>query len=138
MINKFFIASMFSLISISSFANSNWKVVGKTNEQIIGLDLNSISNVADFSYKNYKKVWVKNLIINDLTKDGMTIGDYTMILQWVSCGEKTIGYKSSTAYKKDGTVINNLSNSVSYVKMADVIPGTIGELVVDATCNSTE
>lgn len=120
--------------SIAAFAESDWKVVGTTKENIYGIDLNSISMVNEYPYQKNKKAWIKNVIVNDLTKDGMTVGDYNMVLEWANCDNRTLGYKSNTAYKKDGTVISNLSNSKSYVQMNDVIPGTIGESIFETIC----
>ena len=91
--------------------------------------------MTEYPYQSNKKAWIKSVIVNDLTKDSMTVGDYNMVLQWANCNARTLGYKSNTAYRKNGTVINNLSNSVSYVRMSDVIPGSIGEAILDSICS---
>lgn len=135
MINKVLMAGTLLSISLMSFAESNWKIVGTTKENVYGIDLNSIANVSEYPYQKNKKAWIKNVIVNDLTKDGMSVGDYNMILEWVNCNDRTLGYKSNTAYKKDGTLIPGLSSSRSYVKMDDVIPGTIGESIFEMICN---
>ena len=132
---KGFILGCFLCIPIISFAESNWKVVGSSKENVYGIDINSISNGTEYPYQSNKKAWIKSVIVNDLTKDSMTVGDYNMVLQWANCNARTLGYKSNTAYRKNGTVINNLSNSVSYVRMSDVIPGSIGEAILDSICS---
>lgn len=135
MFRSLFLVGAFSIVSSVGFAASDWKVVATSNEHVYGVDLNSIAKVSEYPYQKYHKAWVKSVIVNDLTKDGMTVGDYNMILEWVDCSSRTLGNKSQISYKQNGTVIPNAGRSMGYVKMEDVIPGTIGESILDAICN---
>lgn len=122
-------------ISNLSFA-ADWKYITYSDENLYGIDINSISQVTEYPYQKYKKAWIKSAIQNDLTKDGMTVGDYTMMLYWADCNAKTIGLKAATPYKNDGKVIPNKSFSTSYVSMKDIIPDTIGEGILDSICGN--
>lgn len=123
------------LSSNLSFA-ADWKYINYSDEHVYGIDINSISQVNEYSYQKYKKAWIKNVIKNDLSKDGMTVGDYSMMLYWADCNTRTLGLKTSTSYKSNGKVIPNYSFSNSYVSMQDVIPETIGEGIIDAICGN--
>lgn len=124
------------LISLAgtSQAETNWTAIGNTNEHVYALDVNSISQVTQYPYTKYKKAWLKRIIFNDLSKDGMTVNDYTMILYWADCGAQTLGIKSNTNYKSNGKVFDTSYNP-SYVTMNDVVPESIGAGILEAICN---
>lgn len=123
-------------LPMNIFAAPEWVIASKSNEYVTYLDINSISQVKEYSYTQFKKAWFKQVIYNDLSKDGMSVGDYTMTLDWLDCAGNSSGTKQSVSYKKNGEVIPNSSRSTSYVNMTEVIPGTVGESMLEAVCNS--
>ena len=131
---------LFLLVGITSlsFAASDWQFITNSDEKVYGVDINSVGQVSEFPYQKYKKAWIKSVIQSDLTKDGMTIGDYSMMLYWADCNAKTIGLKTITHYKNNGKVVSDKGFSNAYVQMKDVIPETIGEGILDGICGSTK
>lgn len=125
---------LLACISGLSYAEANWVHIGSSNEHIFAIDHNSISQVSQYPYTNYKKAWVKSVIYNDVTKDGMTVKDYSMVLYWANCQGQAIGTKSITDYKSNGSVYGR-SYTPSYVDMKDVVPDSIGSSILDAICN---
>ena len=131
---KQLILGLLVCLPIGAFAVPQWIIASKSNESITYLDLNYISQVTDYSYSHYKKAWFKHVIYNDISKDGKTVGDYTMSLDWINCSGNSSGTKQIISYKKNGQIIPNSSRSRSYVNMEEVIPGTVGESMLDAVC----
>ena len=123
------------LLPMNIFAAPEWIVASKSDQAITYLDMNSISQVKEYSYSHYKKAWFKQVIYNDLEKDGMSVGDYTISLDWIDCSGNSSGTKQRISYKKNGQIIPNSSRSTSYVNMTEVIPGTVGESMLEAVCN---
>ena len=128
--------ALISLFSFGTYAEAEWKMVDAANGFVISIDTNSISNVSEHPYQTNKKVWTRSLVYNDLVQDGLAVGDYLMILYWVNCNNKTLGLKSASTYNKlkNGTWNNN-SQSNSYVSMEDIIPGSVGEGIVNGVCS---
>lgn len=128
--------ALISLFSFGTYAEAEWKMVYAANGFVISIDTNSISNVSEHPYQTNKKVWTRYLVYNDLVQDGLAVGDYLMILYWVNCNNKTLGLKSASSYNKlkNGTWKNN-SQSNSYVSMEDIIPGSVGESIVNGVCS---
>ncbi|WP_180049118.1 surface-adhesin E family protein [Acinetobacter sp. YH12144] len=119
------------------FANDQWQRIGYDSDRefFYEYNINSISQVAEYPYTSNKKVWVRKTVVNDISQDGLSVGDYTMQLMWINCSANTLGLKSIVGYKKTGKVIPNYSNTNSYVQMQDAIPGTMGEAYVDSVCS---
>ena len=126
---------MLALIGMDAYAAPEWVLASKSNENITYVDINSISQVREYAYTHYKKAWFKQVIYNDISKDGMTVGDYTMSLDWFDCSGDSSGTKQIVSYKKNGQIVPNSSRSRSYVNMTDVIPGTVGESMLQAVCD---
>ena len=79
-----------------------------------------------------KRVWVKKIIYNDITKDGFSVGDYRIDLWHIDCNALTSGMRSYAEYKKNGSLVD--SHQFSYVEMKDVIPSSIGEAILEKAC----
>lgn len=126
---------VFALLMIGFFsvkANAEWESVGTTNEHIYLIDPDKIRTASEYAGKSYLKVWVKNIIYNDITKDGLSVGDYKINLWHIDCNALTSGLKSYADYKKNGSLVD--SQQVSYVKMEDVIPNSAGEAILEKAC----
>lgn len=133
--NRFIIFVLFYVIS--SLSHAQWKNIGfdADNEFYYEYNVDTIAKVEYPNNANYK-VWIKRTVTNDISQDGLGVGDYTMALQWINCSANTLGLKSVTAYKKTGQVIPNWGWSNSYVKMNDAIPETMGSAFVDVVCSN--
>lgn len=125
---------VFALLMIGFFsakANAEWESVGSTNENIYLIDPDKIRTASEYG-KSYLKVWVKQVIYNDITKDGFSVGDYEIDLWHIDCNALTSGLKSYAEYKKNGNLVN--SRQLTYVEMRDVIPNSVGEGVLEKAC----
>lgn len=125
---------IFVLLMVSIYSakvNAEWQNIGSTDEHIYFLDPDKIRKASGYG-DSYLKVWVKQVIFNDITKDGLSVNDYSIVLWQVDCNGLTIGMKSYAEYKKDGRLVN--SNQKSYVSMSDVIPNSIGEGILEKAC----
>jgi hypothetical protein len=126
-----FMSILFIFFSSVAYAE-RWFDLGSTDEVKMALDLETIS------FQNgYVKAWEKNTIYNDITKDGLTVGDYTKILWKVDCTGKRLGVIRSLSYKKTH-VVNGDTGSYAYPVMRDVIPETHGETLLTDACYAWE
>lgn len=119
------------LTSTQAMAES-WVFVGETDESKYYIDSDRIQTINEYG-KNYQKIWVKELIYNDITKDGLTVGDYYLQLFQIDCKNQMFGMKVFASYKNNGHKIE--SEHLNRVSMRDAIPGSIGDSVVQYACN---
>lgn len=80
------------------------------------------------------EAWIKSVVVNDLTKDGLSLGDYSMELFQFDCNDRTSKQISYTDYnKKSGTVIRSYTYP-TYGQFKAVIPGSVGEARLENAC----
>lgn len=83
------------------------------------------------------EAWVKRIVFNDISKDGLGLNDYTMELNHYNCNDRSRKSISYTDYSfKTGKVLNTVTNPNYgvYSKFQAVIPETVGESELDAIC----
>lgn len=133
---KFVLIPLLNLLVFSTIGHAEWDEVGVDSDREFYYEYNieSLGQVKEYAYTSNKKVWIKSTVLNDISQDGLSLGDYKMQLLWINCENQTLGLKSVIAYKKSGKTIPNYSVNNSYVQMKDVIPGTMGEAFYDLTC----
>ncbi|EMI8966225.1 hypothetical protein LHU87_003812, partial [Acinetobacter baumannii] len=85
------------ILSTSSIA-AEWVELFNEGEFKILLDVGSVKDVPNNPY-NYKQAWLKNIVVNDTTKDGLTVNDFVMTLVYVDCESLKYGFKAAYAYK---------------------------------------
>ncbi len=117
-------------------AANDWIHIASGSEHKILLNVRSVQETQHLG-TTYVQAWVKATINNDLTQDGMALGDYVMTLYRVDCNAKTYGTVSETKYKKAGRVFGQ-TYAPHYVEMEHVIPDTIAEFIVDTACLANE
>ena len=126
-----------STIACGVFAASEWKFISLSSGFALTIDTNSITNVSEYNYRQNKQFWVKQLVVQDLEQDGLGVGDYRLVLQWINCSANTFGVKAITEYKKqkNGTFKNESASLADYqVKMLPIIPESVGQLFVRHVC----
>lgn len=80
------------------------------------------------------EAWIKQVVVNDLTKDGLSLGDYSMLQYRFNCNDGTYKLASYTQYNnKTGKVINSYTYP-SYDTFKSVVPETVGEALLKSTC----
>lgn len=129
---KFIFAMSIFLCSVTSQANDDWFYMGSTDESKYYINIQSITETKEFG-KTLVKAWIKDEIFNDLTKDGLSVGDNSLMLYNLDCQENKIGLKASTSYK-NRKMIPGKSFNRSYVEMKDVIPDSIGQSILAYGC----
>lgn len=126
-----------TLVTQSSYvlASEDWFEMGRTDESSYSINIPSLSETTLYGNKVVKS-WIKEVIVYDITKDGLSVNDHIMLMYYSNCKENTLGLKSQTMYRKSkvfGQPINK-----SYVQMQDVIPGSIGQKILTYSCNGME
>ena len=117
-------------------AKSDWLEMGRTDEFNYFINVPSVKNINVYG-KPIIQAWIKMEIYNDITKDGLSVGDYSLLLYHINCEDETIGLKSSTDYKSNGKTLGRSLNYTS-VEMKDVIPNSIGQGILSYGCAAIE
>lgn len=123
----------FFLLAHNVYA-ANWSLLGETAEYRHELDLESIKKAKNSGISSYNAVtqfWVKKTIVKDLTKDGLSIGDYVLNLYFIDCNEDTLGIKSIVKYKNSEVIDSYTENTV---KMYPIVPETVGSSYLKSVC----
>lgn len=126
-----------SAIACGVFAASEWKFITLNSGFAFSIDTNSITNVSEYNYRQNKQFWLKELVVNDLERDGLGVGDYRLVLNWINCSANTLGVKAVTEYKKqkDGTFKHESALLANYqVAMQPIIPESVGQSFVSHVC----
>lgn len=126
-----------SAIACGVFAASEWKFITLNSGFAFFIDTNSITNVSEYNYRQNKQFWLKELVVNDLERDGLGVGDYRLVLNWINCSANTLGVKAVTEYKKqkDGTFKHESALLANYqVAMQPIIPESVGQSFVSHVC----
>jgi hypothetical protein len=119
------------------YAADGWIYLGSTIDKEYGVYLN-YPNIKEQEYlgKTYVLAWTKWVIVTDLTRDGLSVGDYRMELDRYDCSEQKTGTVSVTNYK-NGKMLGKTYNA-TYINMEYSIPDSIGEQVLKAVCYANE
>ncbi|HLB41736.1 MAG: hypothetical protein A3F63_13480 [Pseudomonadales bacterium RIFCSPHIGHO2_12_FULL_40_16] len=124
------------ILGCSNVYAANWKYLGSTQEYKIELDTDSIKKVPS-GYASLgtsvTQFWIKRTVINDLTKDGLGIGDHSKMLFHVNCNADTLGFKTEVKYKGDRVID---SYTQPYITMEAIIPDSIGAGYALEVCNN--
>ncbi|HCA5022796.1 TPA: hypothetical protein MW161_000534 [Acinetobacter baumannii] len=130
---KILIVVMLTLLSSRMVNAAEWLQVFASDTDQYFIDLSSIkkNNNGDVN------AWFKRQIYNDTRKDGLTVGDYTLLLYQIDCNQSKYGIVSSQIYKNNKPLTNR-GYVVKFVDMSPAIPETIGEGVVQRGCKAWE
>ena len=103
---------MFLIILCSVFSSGvfavTWTPITATDKLLLSVDLSSVSKVEVEGYRQYRKLWVKQVIIKP--DSVFSIGDHSYNLYWVDCKNDAYIRKSLSIFGKDG----NLEKSIPY------------------------
>lgn len=113
----------------NNFKARGWIHVATSNEFQTYVNYNYVRWI----HSGIVDAWVKHIVINDITKDGLSLSDYSMVLGRYNCKEKTSRLISYTNYSKKGNIIASY-NYGSYQQDVAIIPNSIGEKVIDEVC----
>lgn len=126
----------FSLIFFVQFSHAaEWLHIFNTETEEYYVDIESVKNVNSYN-KDLVKAWFKLDIFKDIAKDGMGVGDKTMVLYQIDCKSKKMGLLQGIRYKKGkpfGATLN-----MPNPNMKDVIPDSNGEDMLNRACSIYE
>lgn len=131
---KYAIFSSSLLIPALSYAN-DWIHLTSSNESHLYLNAPSVKEKKQYN-QTLVQGWIKSVIFNDVTQDGLAVGDYYMTLYQVDCNEQKFGTITQTKYKKDK--VFGQSYQPYSVNMQYAIPETIGESILESLCLTNE
>ena len=128
---KFLIFLVFSVISPFVIA-SEWMYVFSSDTEKYYADLESFEKVNSYN-DDLIKGWFKLEIFNDIEKDGLGVGDKTLVMYNFDCKFKKLGIAQGTRYKNNkpfGTSLSDPNPNMKYV-----IPDSIGAEILRQACS---
>jgi hypothetical protein len=136
-LNKTLVTTFLVLISSQVFSASLWEHIDTIKGTEISVDKNSIRKFSDNLNSATHQVWIRYLVVEDVEKDKLKVGDYRMNLVLIHCENNTMGTKSATVYYnlKNG-IRDAKSASHPFVKMEDIVPNSIGGKISEIVCHS--
>lgn len=121
-----------SFAVMPAWAN-DWTLIGKNAEYELYLASSTIKTVQRNKISpKYQQAWFKFYIHNDMTKDGLRVGDYKLRYFQFDCAQQTLGLVSGVDYFQDGTIAK--SEQPPAVDMKPIIPDSVGQGLSDAIC----
>lgn len=107
-----------------------WISVSRSNEFEALINFNYVEPLSNGGVQ----AWVKNVVINDVTKDGLSLGDYSMYLAKYDCSNRTYKNISYTDYNsKTGAILDSYTFP-AYQGFKPVIPDSVGESQFNSVC----
>ncbi|AYO54674.1 MULTISPECIES: surface-adhesin E family protein [Acinetobacter] len=131
---QYAILSISLLIPSLSSAN-DWVNIASSNESHLYLNMSSVKEKKQYN-QTLVQGWIKSVIFNDLTQDGLSVGDYYMSLYQTDCNEQKFGLITQTRYKKEK--VFGESYQPYSVNMQYAIPETIGAGIIESLCIANE
>lgn len=127
---NFLIASIF--LTLSSTVSANWVPLAETENLNILINLKSVSRVQVDNYKNYKKIWTKQVVIK--SDPVLSVGDFSLNLYWVDCSNDAYIRRALKIYNKDGS----LDRTIDYpeYKVEYFSPDSIMNMIAKVGCNT--
>lgn len=100
---------------------------------------NEFAAYVNYNYVNQPssgitKAWVKQVVVKDLQKDGLNVGDFSMYYVEYNCTERTYRNISYTDYNKNTGAVIDSYTFPSYRDFKPVIPNSVGESQFNAIC----
>lgn len=128
------LATTLFVVATVSHANSDWEWVGKNAEYAVFISPSSIKTVQKNARSPiYQQAWFKMHIQNDISKDGLRVGDYKLRLYQFDCAQQTVGLVYSVDQnKKDNQTITQQAKTMD---MKPAVPESMGQAFMDIICS---
>jgi hypothetical protein len=128
---------LFLLLASSFSFATDWQFAAGNDKTFYNIDFDSITSAAN----KYRKAWVKANYVEDQRTDGYPTKSYRseLILYYFDCKEKTLNATQSVMYEKfnaAGDVIQSKSIKFDAKNLDDVVPGSVGETLLNITCGT--
>ena len=115
------------IVVVPVIAQAEWVEVTHTNERKFYLNGTYIKDNSDTV-----QYWVKSIIYNDLTKDGQSVGDFSMYNLSGKCNSRETALFAVTDYYNDGRAFR--SDSIPYASYSVAVPASVGESLLLMAC----
>lgn len=128
------VAVMFAGLCAAPVFASDWAWIGKNKEYAVFISPSSVKNVQKNARSPiYQQAWFKMHIQNDISKDGLRVGDYKLRLYQFDCAQQTVGLVYSVDQNKlDGTT---KTEQVKTIEMKPAVPESMGQAFMDVICS---
>ncbi|MGE8646248.1 surface-adhesin E family protein [Acinetobacter vivianii] len=113
-----------------TLSSKGWLSVSASKEFEAYINFNYVEVLSN----GLTQAWIKNVVINDISKDGLGLGDYTMYLYQFNCQNKTSKMLSYTDYDVKTGLSKKSYTYPSYGQMKPVIPDSVGETQLEVAC----
>lgn len=128
-----FSAIIVSMLIVNTTWANEWIFIAKNAEYELYIAPSTIKTVQRNKIRpKYQQAWFKFYIHNDLTKDGLSVGDYKLRYFQFDCAQQTLGLVSGIDYFQDGTIAKN--EKPQSIDMKPVVPDSVGQGLSDAIC----
>lgn len=119
------------IFAVPIVAQADWIKLSDGSEYTYLMDPDRI--VSTSQSLKYAEAWLKLVIHTDLTKDGLSIGDYKLAKYKFKCNSSELGLVAHYSYKKSGQLVD--SYKPSYAPYEPAIPDTHGEYLLEVVCS---
>ena len=117
------------LVTVPVVAQAEWIVLDKGEEFTIYVDPDR--TVATVKSLKHAEAWFKAVVHNDLTKDGMGIGDFRLMKYKFKCDTNELSLDASYDYRTGKQIDSYVAR---YNVYSSAIPETKGELMAFVVC----
>lgn len=113
-----------------TLSSKGWLAVSLSREFETYINFNYVEPLGS----GLTQAWLKHVVVNDLSKDGLALGDYTMVLSQFNCKNKTEKSVSYTDYDAKTGVSKRSYTYPSYTEMKPPVPDSVGESQLESVC----
>lgn len=113
-----------------TLSSKGWLTVSLSREFETYINFNHVEPLPN----GLTQAWLKHVVVNDLSKDGLALGDYTMVLSQFNCKNKTEKSVSYTDYDAKTGLSKRSYTYPSYTEMEPPVPDSVGESQLESVC----
>jgi hypothetical protein len=118
-----------TIMCITNLAHAEWIAFDTDEEYTTYID--PTRTVSKYDSLQQGETWLKLVIHTDLTKDGLSVGDYKLLKYGFKCKSSELGLLAFYSYQKSKLYDSYVFN---YPKYEPAIPDTKGETILYAVC----
>lgn len=120
---------VFLFFGSNSFA-ATWEKVGDNDASVFYFDSDSITPI-NYNGKSIIKAWEKVIVKKPIAKT--KVNDEILSLTYFDCENRLSGAKQIVT-RRNGKVFDELTSSVNYPKLEDLVPESASEVMLNSIC----
>jgi len=113
-----------------TLSSKGWISVSRSREYETLINFNYVEALPN----GLTQAWLKHVVVNDISKDGLALGDHTMVLSQFNCKNKTEKSVSYTDYDAKTGQSKRSYTYPSYTEMKPPVPDSVGESQLESVC----